>query len=521
VRRAAAFVEAQGGAQRVAEAMHREGDLAALYLALAGLLDARLLPRPPLAFAALPPAVGFLTRRFHAGAVAAGLLVGVLVRYLRGEWGPGGEAKGPLARRACGRLFDLLETFANEDGSWMFGDPLMASLILPGLVAAGLPAGHPRLRRGVAALEAQQVRDGQGLRFPFCSSAVWSTAFDLRALLYAGEPVGGAGVTRALEWLLDSQLFVPQPAVNNRRRGAPRVGGWAFHRATQTLPDCDDTGAVLATLGLALSRASGARVGVGLAARMRVAVALGRGWLLGMQGPDGGWSAYVRGLPAKPPGPILTRPVGFPKGGLRALWAFLRDPPLALGDPSTEDLTGRVLHGLALNGHTTAAPEVRRAVAFLRAQQCPDGPWWGRWAVNYLWATSCVLSGLAAVKADLSAPWVRRAVAWVLDRQNADGGWGEGPESYRDAGRAGVGPSVPPLTALVLLTLLDVGAGASRAASRAVRYLLDRRRPDGTWPNGDHLHTVLPPAAFHHYPEVPRFYPLEALSRYLALRQAG
>ena len=36
---------------------------------------------------------------------------------------------------------------------------------------------------------------------------------------------------------------------------------------------------------------------------------LGRDWLLGMQNPDGGWSAFVHGMPAKRPGPLFSGPV--------------------------------------------------------------------------------------------------------------------------------------------------------------------------------------------------------------------
>src|SRR5262249_35260274 len=127
--------------------------------------------------------------------------------------------------------------------------------------------------------------------------------------------------------------------------------------------------------------------------------------------------------------------------------------------------------------------------------------------------------GLAAVGADLHAPWVRRAIDWLLARQNPDGGWGEGPASYRDPSLAGLGPSMPPLTGLVLAGLLDIGEGHTPAVARGVRYLLDQQRPAGDWPNGGYLHTYIPPDSFYHYPEADRFYPLEALGRYLAWRQ--
>ena len=146
---------------------------------------------------------------------------------------------------------------------------------------------------------------------------------------------------------------------------------------------------------------------------------LGREWLLGMQNPDGGWSAFVHGLPAKRPGPLFSGPVEVSLDGPVGALRTLLDPPRELGDPSTEDLTGRVLDGLGRVGLTTSSPAVRRAIEFLRAQQFDHGGFWGRWTVNYLASTACVLQGLARVGADMSESWVRRAVGFVLRGRTA------------------------------------------------------------------------------------------------------
>src|SRR5262249_17542440 len=155
------------------------------------------------------------------------------------------------------------------------------------------------------------------------------------------------------------------------------------------------------------------------------------------------------GAPESPPASLGTRLLR------------LGRTPVALADPSVEDITARVLRALGAHGWTAAAPPVRAAVAFLRRQQCPGGAWWGRWQATYRPGTGGVLRGLAAVGEDLRAPWVRRAVRWLLERQTPDGGWGEDVASYRDPARAGVGPSLAPITAPVVLALLDAGEAES------------------------------------------------------------
>ena len=91
--------------------------------------------------------------------------------------------------------------------------------------------------------------------------------------------------------------------------------------------DNDDTGAVLAAYGDALA----AGVLDGEAAR-RVSVSrdLGRDWLLGMQNPDGGWSAFVHGLPAKRPGPLFSGPVEVSLDDPVVAVRTLLDPPREL-----------------------------------------------------------------------------------------------------------------------------------------------------------------------------------------------
>src|SRR5205814_10541283 len=119
--------------------------------------------------------------------------------------------------------------------------------------------------------------------------------------------------------------------------------------------------------------------------------------------------------------------------------------------------------------------------------------------------------------APMSAEWIQRAVDYLLHHQNDDGGWGEEVVSYRDPGRSGQGASTPGLTGLVTSALLEADHRGP-ALEDAVAYLLREQRPDGGWPNGTLLYTLVPPSLFYILPGAEVQQPLEALGIYLAAR---
>jgi squalene cyclase len=502
IARARSFIEKEGGLDRIVDGIQL-GDFSALFLAMAGLLDARRLKKPSIAFMAVPGAVQLLRSRLSSGAVASAFELSTLIRTLRKE---------PLSladRLAHAKGIEILSEFQNPDGSW--NDSVVISILgLASLGAAGVAVTDPRMQRGLRWFEAQAIRGPTGLHFNGFGSEVWATAFDVRGLLDAGVAPSNPAVARALGFLADAQSFRPMPAIDNRKRGAVRTGGFAFQRSNPTMVDNDDTGVVLSAFGAALRWSGHGALDSALEARLERAVRQAQDWLLDMQNPDGGWAAFIWGLPSKRPGPALQRTLRLGYDNLLQMAQLVIDPPMQLGDPSTEDVTARVLHGLGATGFSVRSTAVQNALAFLQRQQCQSGAFWGRWVCNYLSCTAFVLMGVRSVGAERDADWVRRAVHWVLSKQNADGGWGETPASYPDESKAGVGPSMPPLTALVLKGLLDIGE-RSAATDRAAAYLVASQHSDGSWPNNDYLHVNIAPDTFYLYEEPARFYPLMGL----------
>ena len=147
---------------------------------------------------------------------------------------------------------------------------------------------------------------------------------------------------------------------------------------------------------------------------MEAAVRLGLTWLLAMQNRDGGWGAFDHNNDRQ----------------------FLCQIPFAdhnaMIDPSTADVTARVVECLGRYGWPASHPAIERAVRFLLKDQTEEGPWFGRWGVNYVYGTSGVLRALETVA--LTARNYVPARGWLAPRsvQNPDGGFGESIASYYD-----------------------------------------------------------------------------------------
>ena len=164
---------------------------------------------------------------------------------------------------------------------------------------------------------------------------------------------------------------------------------------------------------------------------------------------------------------------------------------------------------------TERSPAARRGIAWLLANQEPDGSWFGRWGANYVYGTGAVVPALVAAGTDPGAPEVRRAVDWLVEHQNRDGGWGEDLRSYVDKAWAGRGTSTPSQTAWALLALLAAGEAASDAVERGIGFLVDSQRADGGWDEPQFTGTGFPGDFYINYHLYRIVFPIWALGRYL------
>src|SRR5437764_6327478 len=217
-------------------------------------------------------------------------------------------------------------------------------------------------------------------------------------------------------------------------------------------------------------------------------------WIFAMQCQSGGWASFDRDNTK-----MVFQHVPFADHN-------------AMLDPPTVDITGRVLEMLANYGFTMQDKRVRRAVEFVRREQEPDGAWFGRWGVNYIYGTMQVLRGLQAIGIDTHEPMVQQAAEWIRMFQNADGGWGETCGSYDDANTKGIGPSTPSQTAWAVLGLLAAGDTRSESVQKGVAYLLKTQKHNGSWDEPQYTGTGFPRVFYLAYHLYRVYFPLLALT---------
>ncbi len=326
-----------------------------------------------------------------------------------------------------------------------------------------------------------------------CVSPVWDTALTCHALLEAGNEEAQGAALRGLDWLLPLQV-IDVIGDWSARRPHVRPGGWAFQYANPHYPDLDDTAVVV----MAMDRAR--RIGAG--DRYDQAIARAVEWVKGLQSGNGGWAAF----------------------DVDNTYDYLNNIPFAdhgaLIDPPTEDVTARCVSMLAQLGETRDNSEaLARGVDYLLRTQTPDGSWYGRWGLNYIYGTWSSLCALNACGVDPQSAEIRKAVDWLLSIQNPDGGWGEDGSSYKLEYR-GHEPaaSTASQTAWALLGLMASGEINHPAVERGVRYLAQTQVADGFWDEERFTATGFPRVFYLRYHGYRKFFPLWALARYRNLK---
>lgn len=399
----------------------------------------------------------------------------------------------PLRRRAL-RVAEswMLERFSDSDGLGAIYPPIVWSLIA--LRCLGYSDDSPEVVETQRHLDDLQVsgRNSAGeqtLHWQPCKSPVWDTAITLRALA-ASDSAPVDMLARAAEWLLAREIRVPGDWTN---RVDAEPAGWCFEYNNAFYPDIDDTIMVMMALQEVARRKdvrSLDRAGIADACER------GRRWVLAMQNRDGGWGAFDRDNDA----------------------GWLCHVPFAdhnaMIDPSTPDITARVLEALACMRMERDDPPVRRALQYLEQTQEADGSWFGRWGVNHIYGTWQVLVGLRAIGVSPDDPMIRRGADWLQDHQHPSGGWGESANSYLDDRQRGRGEPTASQTSWAIAGLIAAGRVDSVSVSNGLEFLLRTQQPSGRWLESELTGTGFPRVFYLRYDYYSVYFPLLALSQW-------
>ena len=377
----------------------------------------------------------------------------------------------------------LLEHLEGSDGLGAIYPAMMNSIMA--LDCLGYSREDPLFVRELKEFWRLAIEEKETMRMQPCFSPIWDTALGVFAAAESGLEATHPALRRAAEWLISKQVLRPGDWAVKNTTGEP--GGWCFEFSNDPYPDVDDTAMVL----LALSR-----VHIAETSRQRLSMRRGLEWVLSMQSSDGGWASFELDVNKA----ILCK---IPYADHNAML-----------DPSTADVTGRVLEMLASAGYEAKFPPARRAIHFLRQQQEADGSWFGRWGVNYIYGTCFALRGLAAIGMDMREAFCLRAAEWLRSFQNPDGGWGESCDSYDNPDLRGIGPSTAAQTSWALLGLFASGDFDSESVKRGVRFLVKTQKENGAWEDDVFTGTGFPRVFYLKYHLYSVYFPILALSQY-------
>jgi squalene-hopene/tetraprenyl-beta-curcumene cyclase len=393
-----------------------------------------------------------------------------------------------VRHRAIDRAVEWVEERLNgEDGLGAIY-PAMANSVMM-YDALGFPESHPQRAIARKSVEKLLVVQPHEAYCQPCVSPIWDTGLVTHALLETGDAEAQRSAAKGLAWLEPQQILDVKGDWVARRPDL-RPGGWAFQYANPHYPDVDDT----AVVAMAMDRAQGVDPRID----HKQAIARAREWIVGMQSKNGAWGAfdadneyyYLNHIPFADHGALL--------------------------DPPTDDVTARCVSMLAQLGETVdSSPAVAHAVEYMKGSQLPEGSWFGRWGMNYIYGTWSVLCALNAAGVDHASPTMRKAADWLISIQNADGGWGEDGASYKlDYKGYEPAPSTASQTAWALLGLMATGDIEHPAVERGIKYLAQTQGADGLWEEARYTAVGFPRVFYLRYHGYRKFFPLWALARY-------
>jgi squalene-hopene/tetraprenyl-beta-curcumene cyclase len=170
-------------------------------------------------------------------------------------------------------------------------------------------------------------------------------------------------------------------------------------------------------------------------------------------------------------------------------------------------------------------------VEYVKSHQLPEGCFFGRWGVNYIYGTWQAVIGPIRCGVSRKEDWIQRAGGWIKSIQQEDGSFGESANSYEDPSLKGQGPSTASQTAWAAMILQEVFGPDDRDLKRAINWLaytqledqdaIDPEKnpdgdPPGSWVEPWFTGTGFPRVFYLRYHLYRLYFPVMAIGRYLA-----
>ncbi|MGI1833632.1 terpene cyclase/mutase family protein [Bacillus altitudinis] len=375
-------------------------------------------------------------------------------------------------------MFDRLE----KDGT-LYSYLSATIFMVYALMSLGYSPGHHLIQKAVRGMK-KLVTSCQGKIYAENStSTVWDTALVSYASQRAGRKREDPMIMNSFTYLIDRQQMKKADWAVHNRHAAP--GGFGFSHINTNNPDCDDTQIVLKALPKEYAPLQWKR---------------GYEWLLSMQNRDGGFSAFEKNQDH-----FLLRHLPLESAEDAAI------------DPSTPDITGRVLHLIGLEEKDTASPTILRqkdrCVKWLIDHQEKNGSWFGRWGVCYIYGTWAALTGLKAAGIPSSHPAVQKACRFLKQIQLEDGSFGESCKSAELKTYVPLSFGTVVQTAWATEALLQYEKANNAAILKAVYFLVNHHHTEEAmyYPVG----IGLPKQFYITYHSYPFVFPMMACSTFL------
>ncbi|KAI0924004.1 hypothetical protein AcW1_006791 [Taiwanofungus camphoratus] len=302
-------------------------------------------------------------------------------------------------------------------------------------------------------------------------SQLWDIGFITQALVETGlahEEENKESIVNALRWLDQCQIQQNPKYYESSFRHRTK-GAWPFSTKTQgyTVSDCTGEG-LKAVLYIQEHVESTPK----LVSDQRIYDSVDL--LLGMQNHDGGFASYE----------LIRGP----------WWLEMLNPAEVFGkimiEHSYPECTTSVITALSIfqKHYPQYRPAdirrvVERAVHFLHKSQMPEGGWFGSWGICFTYATQFALESLSLVGETYeTSPYARKACNFLISKQRSDGGWGESYKSCELTAWVEHKQTQVVQTCWAVMALIYARYPDPEPIERAVRLVMSRQKPDGSWP---------------------------------------